>query len=141
MAKKLKHNEIKAYRESAFKKQKGIDPISLLPITDPVLDHDHKTGHIRQVLQREVNAFEGKVINAFNRYFKHLGVSKEDAVIQLVQYWGQDYSENPIHPKHLTDKDKLVRKYKRLLKQSKRESTKEKYRKLISLCQGTSSEP
>jgi len=49
----------------------------------------------------------------------------------LVEYWGQDYSENPIHPKHLTDKDKLLRKYKRLLKRSKRESTKEKYRKLI----------
>ena len=44
MAKKLKHNEIKSYRESVLKKQKGIDPISLLPITDPVLDHDHKTG-------------------------------------------------------------------------------------------------
>lgn len=131
MAKKLKHKEIKLYREAALKKQKGIDPISGLPITDPVLDHDHKTGHVRQVLQREVNAFEGKVINAFNRYFKHLGVSKEDAVIQLVEYWGQDYSENPIHPKHLTDKDKLLRKYKRLLKRSKRESTKEKYRKLI----------
>ena len=131
MAKKLKHKEIKLYREAALKKQKGIDPISGLPITDPVLDHDHKTGHVRQVLQREVNAFEGKVINAFNRYFNHLGVSKEDAVIQLVEYWGQDYSENPIHPKHLTDKDKLLRKYKRLLKRSKRESTKEKYRKLI----------
>ena len=132
MASKLKYKELKAYRDKVLNKQKGIDPISLLPITDPVLDHDHRTGHVRQVLQRETNAFEGKVINAFNRYCRHLGISKEDALIQLVEYWGQDYSENPIHPRHMTDKDKLIKKYKRLMKQSKRESTKEKYRKLIS---------
>ena len=131
MARKLKYKEIKPYRETALKKQKGIDPISGLLITDPVLDHDHKTGHVRQVLQREINAFEGKVINAFNRYFKHLGVHREEAVIRLVEYWSLDFSKNPIHPKHLTDKDKLLRKYKRLLRRSKRECTKEKYRKLI----------
>ena len=132
MASKLKYKELKAYRDNVLNKQKGIDPISLLPITDPVLDHDHRTGHVRQVLQREINAFEGKVINAFNRYCRHLGISKGKTLIRLVEYWVQDYSENPIHPRHMTDKDKLIKKYKRLMKQSKRESTKEKYRKLIS---------
>tara|TARA_R100000935_G_C2838327_1_gene169483 strand:- start:1146 stop:1553 length:408 start_codon:yes stop_codon:yes gene_type:complete len=131
MARKLKYKELKPYREAALNEQKGIDPISHLPITDPVLDHDHVTGHIRQVLQRETNAFEGKAINAFNRYCRHLGISAEDALIGLIEYWILDYSENPIHPKHLTDKDKLLRKYKRLLRRSKRECTKEKYRKLI----------
>jgi hypothetical protein len=140
MASKLKYKELKAYRDNVLNKQKGIDPISLLPITDPVLDHDHRTGHVRQVLQREINAFEGKVINAFNRYCRHLGASVEDILIGLIEYWSLDYSENPIHPRHMTDKDKLIKKYKRLMKQSKRESTKEKYRKLISLCQDTSSE-
>lgn len=139
MANKLKHKELKAYRDIVLNKQKGIDPISLLPITDPVLDHDHKTGHVRQVLQREINAFEGKVINAFNRYCRHLGASIEDVLIGLIEYWSLDYSDNPIHPRHVTEKGRLIRKYKRLMIQSKRESTKEKYRKLISLCREASS--
>jgi hypothetical protein len=132
MAKKLKHNEIKAYREELLIRQGGRDPITGLQIKDAVLDHDHVSGRVRCVLQREVNSFEGKVWNAYKRFIRPLGASYEDVLTSVIKYWKKDYSENPMHPKHLTDKDKLVRKYKRLLKQSKRESTKEKYRKLIS---------
>ena len=103
-----------------------------MQIKDAVLDHDHVSGRVRCVLQREVNSFEGKVWNAYKRFIRPLGASYEDVLIAIIEYWSKDYSSNPIHPKHLTDKDKLLRKYKRLLKQSKRESTKEKYRKLIS---------
>lgn len=131
MAKKLKHNEIKAYREELLIRQGGRDPITGLKIKDAVLDHDHVSGLVRCVLQREVNSFEGKVWNAYKRFIRPLGASYEDVLISIIEYWSKDYSANPMHPKHLTDKDKLLRKYKRLLKQSKRESTKEKYRKLI----------
>jgi hypothetical protein len=131
MAKKIKHNEIKAYREELLIRQGGRDPITGLQIKDAVLDHDHVSGRVRCVLQREVNSFEGKVWNAYKRFIRPLGASYEDVLISIIEYWSKDYSANPMHPKHLTDKDKLLRKYKRLLKQSKRESTKEKYRKLI----------
>lgn len=132
MAKKLRHNEIKSFREELLIRQGGRDPITGLQIKDAVLDHDHVSGHVRCVLQREVNSFEGKVWNAYKRFIRPLGASYEDVLISIIEYWSKDYSANPMHPKHLTDKDKLLRKYKRLLKQSKRESTKEKYRKLIS---------
>jgi len=128
---KLKQSEIKSFREELLIRQGGRDPITGLQIKDAVLDHDHVSGHVRCVLQREVNSFEGKVWNAYKRFIRPLGASYEDVLISIIEYWSKDYSANPMHPKHLTDKDKLLRKYKRLLKQSKRESTKEKYRKLI----------
>ena len=131
MAKKLRHNEIKSFREELLIRQGGRDPITGLQIKDAVLDHDHVSGRVRCVLQREVNSFEGKVWNAYKRFIRPLGASYEDVLISIIEYWSKDYSANPMHPKHLTDKDKLLRKYKRLLKLSKRESTKEKYRKLI----------
>lgn len=96
-----------------------------------VVGNCHQNGHIRAVLQREINAFEGKVINAYNRYVKHLGVSIDDTLINLLEYWQTDFSDNPIHPKHLTEDDKLIRMYKRRIKNAKRKATKDKYRALI----------
>lgn len=74
MKKRLKDSKDAAnYRNELLKKQNGIDPIIKEPITKPVLDHYHYGNqHCRQVLQNEVNAWEGKVQNSFNRYMKHL---------------------------------------------------------------------
>lgn len=74
MKKRLKDSKEAAnYRNELLKKQKGIDPIIKEPITKPVLDHYHfENQHCREVLQNEVNAWEGKVQNSFNRYMKHL---------------------------------------------------------------------
>ncbi len=133
---KLKGKDaIKIERERLLKLQKGIDPITGLKITDPVLDHNHLEGFVRSVLQREVNAFEGKVLNAYNRYIKHLGISIEDVLINLQGYWQQDYSGNAVHPKYFTPEEKerkrLLKTYKRRLKEVKRPETQQKYRDLI----------
>ena len=64
---KLKTKDIPAVRASLLKQQEGIDPITGLPIEVPCLDHDHKTGKVRGVLDRKCNAWEGKVRNAFIR--------------------------------------------------------------------------
>lgn len=128
---KLKHSDIPELRAAMLKQQGGLDPITSLRIKDPVLDHDHDTGHIRATLQRETNAFEGKVVNAFRRYMRHQGCSIEDVLINLIEYWQIDYSRNPLHPKHRTPGDKKVLDYKRRIKRAKRESTKQKYRDLI----------
>ena len=129
--KKLKQSEIKSFREKMLKAQGGQDPITGLQITDAVLDHDHASGAIRCVLQREVNAFEGKVWNAYKRFIRPLGASHEDVMIALIEYWSKDYSENPTHPKHRTEKDKVIREYRKRIKRAKLQKTKDKYRKLI----------
>lgn len=74
MKRRLKDSKDAAqYRNELLKKQKSIDPIIKEVITKPVLDHYHfENQHCREVLQNEVNAWEGKVQNAFNRYMKHL---------------------------------------------------------------------
>ena len=53
MAKKLRHNEIKSFREELLIRQGGRDPITGLQIKDAVLDHDHVSGRVRCVLQRK----------------------------------------------------------------------------------------
>ena len=129
--KKLKQAEIKPFREKMLKAQGGQDPITGLQITDAVLDHDHASGAIRCVLQREVNAFEGKVWNAYKRFIRPLGASHEDVMIALIEYWSKDYSENPTHPKHRTEKDKVIREYRKRIKRAKLQKTKDKYKALI----------
>ena len=128
---KLKQSDIKSLREELLKAQGGQDPITGLQIKNPVLDHDHASGYVRCVLQREVNSFEGKVWNAYKRFIRPLGASYEDVLIALIEYWNKDYSNNPIHPKHKTDTDKVVREYRRRIKRAKKPQTKEKYRVLI----------
>ena len=128
---KLKQSEIKSFREELLIQQGGRDPITGLQIKDAVLDHDHVSGHVRCVLQREVNSFEGKVWNAYKRFIRPLGASYEDVLVILVAYRNKDYSNNPIHPNHKTEKDKIIREYRRRIKRAKRPQTKEKYRVLI----------
>jgi len=74
MKKRLKNpTEAAAYRNELLKKQKGIDPIIGIPITKPVLDHQHSGNqHCREVLQNEVNGWEGRVVNSYRRCLGHL---------------------------------------------------------------------
>lgn len=74
MKKRLKNpKEAAAYRNELLKKQKGVDPIIGIQITKPVLDHQHSGNqHCREVLQNEVNGWEGRVVNSFKRCLGHL---------------------------------------------------------------------
>ena len=110
---RLKPKDLAAYREAKLKEQNGMDPIILKPITVPCLDHDHQRGFCRMVLQREVNAFEGKVTNAYKRYIRHLGVSLSTVLAGLMWYDQKDFSQNPLHPKHRTQDEKRERRNKR----------------------------
>ena len=117
--------ELKEYREHEVQKYQGIDPILDIKISAPCLDHDHNSGHIRMVLQREVNAFEGKVYNAYRRYIAHLGsgLSLPEVLRRLAAYHERDYSLNPLHPTHKTDDEKrLLRNKRARLKRKKARS-------------------
>lgn len=74
MKKRLKNpKEAAEYRNSLLKEQNGIDPILGIKITKPVLDHFHGSDqHCREVLQNEVNGWEGRVVNSFKRCLGHL---------------------------------------------------------------------
>jgi len=116
--------ELKEIRESRHKKQNNVCPIlkCTLPIEEMVLDHQHKKkksdepgidggGICRGVIQRQVNALEGKISNSFVR----LGLSKFGKSLPDVLRNMADYLENPpmfqeevvfIHP---SDKNAIKR--------------------------------
>ncbi|EON7637208.1 hypothetical protein FOI42_RS04365 [Escherichia coli] len=118
MKRRLKDSkEAATYRNELLKKQKGIDPIIKEPIKKPVLDHYHfENQHCREVLQNEVNAWEGKVQNSFNRYLRHLTDKPLHEVLRNLA----DYLEknNNIPPEeqviHHTALTVDVNKFKRL---------------------------
>lgn len=74
MKRRLKDSKDAAkYRNELLKEQNGIDPIIGIKITKPVLDHQHSGNqHCRQVLQNEVNGWEGRVVNSYKRCLGHL---------------------------------------------------------------------
>lgn len=112
--------EAQAHRTAVLIQQRNIDPIINKAITDPCLDHQHfGEQRCRGVLQREVNSFEGKVQNAFNRYIKHLtDESISDVLRRLADYLEQDYTQNPVHHTALTND---VNKFKRLSAQEQKQ--------------------
>lgn len=92
-------NDIKRVRDELVKKQKGIDPILKEPFKEvPCLDHSHTTQHVRAALNRNVNAFEGLVFNAYKRCLHWLTDKPlPDILRNLATYLEQDYSNNPYH--------------------------------------------
>jgi len=128
---KLLRKEIQAYRNKLLAEQDFICPLcsnSIHP-SDATLDHDHGTGHVRKVLHRSCNAAEGKILSWCRR-------TQSDNPLEflcgLTDYWVQDYRGNPTHPAHLSDEQKLIKKYRKLRKRSVRMRTKQKYTDLIT---------
>ncbi|MFT6908446.1 MAG: hypothetical protein ACJAS1_005147 [Oleiphilaceae bacterium] len=118
---KLKSTDIKQYRENSIEAQNGICPLCEGELQDSVQDHDHKSGHCRDVLCRSCNALEGKIINAINRFAK--GGNAEVFLENLVKYWSVDFSENPLHPTHKTELYKEIRATNKKIKLAKMPST------------------
>lgn len=116
---RLKTKDLAAWRQWRLEYQGGIDPIAGIKITVPCADHHHETGRLRQVLQREVNAFEGKVFNAWRRYLRHLGVPLTNAISGLLAYYDVDYSKNPLHPSHRSAEEKKTLRNKRAKRRRK----------------------
>jgi len=127
---RLHRKEIKGHRTNLLGKQGGVCPLCTLPIEleDATLDHDHSTGKVRRVLHRACNSAEGKILSWC---FRAKGNDPIILLTNLISYWEDDYTGSPIHPAHLTEEEKLLKKFRRLLRSSKRERTKQKYRDLI----------
>ena len=100
---------------------------------DAVLDHSHKSGHVRGVLHSDCNVLLGKVENYIQTRGKAIVKERRiwNALALMYNYMYANYSTLPLHPKHLTPLDKELRKARRGLRLSKKDETKEKYRNLI----------
>ena len=128
---KIGRKEVKAYREKLAKEQGWVCPLCREKMTpeSATLDHCHTHGNIRCVLCRACNAAEGKVLS----WAKRSGAEDPAAFIEnLLQYWDTDYSNNPVHPTHLTSEERLLKFYRRRLRQVKRSRTKQRYKDKIS---------
>lgn len=99
----LKSINIKNLRNQWLKEQNFLDPISKRKIKIPNLDHCHDTGFCRGVLDREENAFLGKVENAYKRFLKHKGVSIDEILLGVIEYLSSNkFGEQILHPKSVS---------------------------------------
>jgi hypothetical protein len=96
---KLKHTEIKTYREQQLKAQGELCALCGEKIDgDAVLDHDHKTGLVRRVLHRGCNALLGKIENNLAR--NKITPARLQGIAQnLITYVTAQHTEI-LHPKH-----------------------------------------
>jgi hypothetical protein len=102
--------EIKKYREDNLPEDK-LCPILKIETDRWCLDHNHKTGHTREVISQAANSFEGFVNKAFQKYCsKHTELSISEVLKNLADYYQKDYTENPLHHKIIDDlKNRLMR--------------------------------
>lgn len=115
---RLKQKELAQYRAELLKKQHSVCPLCGHKIEpeEACLDHDHGTGYIRFVLHRSCNSAEGRIVSWAKR-------SRADDPYEflrnLYDLHRKDYSSNPIHPKHLTETEKELKKLKKHQKKLK----------------------
>jgi hypothetical protein len=106
---KLSASQVKSHREDTLRNQQGRCVLCCEQVTDDaVLDHDHKTGHIRGVLHRGCNSMLGVIENNRPRYL--LGGSRLFTMLSRVEaYMKADHTGKPLHPTHRTAEQKRVR--------------------------------
>lgn len=132
---KIKQSEVAALRVEMLAEQE--DKCALCGFHceagEAALDHCHNTGRVRGVLHSSCNILLGKVENFVGRYGKRLVKFDrlEGALNSMHEYMIADYTDNPLHFKHKTEEDKLLLKYRRLKRRSKKPETKQKYEDLI----------
>ena len=111
---KLKASEVATYRGTELEAQQGHCMLcgDRIAPGEEVLDHDHKTGHVRAVLHRGCNAMLGHIEN--NRSRNMLKDARLWRFLRQVQtYITADHTGKPLHPTHRTAEEKRIRTNKR----------------------------
>ncbi len=109
---KLRYSEIKPFRDQLLVKQQGCCALcGEIVAGDEVLDHDHKTGKIRQVLHRGCNSLLGKIENNLARN-RVTAVRLRHFSANLIKYIEQEY-EDIVHPTYLTKEERKMKGYKK----------------------------
>lgn len=110
--KRIKKSQVNLLKARILKKQGGKCPLCGRPLrpTVGVLDHDHKTGQIRQVLCNNCNGMEGRVLNKVTRAKGKL--TEIEWLENLLNYWKlhQKPMWNILHYTYKTEDEKRLRK-------------------------------
>lgn len=124
--KRLKQKEIADFRTNLWELQEHICPLCHKKIEkdDAVLDHCHTTGHVRSVLHRACNSSEGRCMKWAYSSKHH---DPLDFLKNLISYHNVDYSTEPLHPKHMTENEKEIKKLTKLMRAKKKQETRDKY--------------
>lgn len=111
MSRRLKTTEVGPARDILKKRQDNICPLCLGKFTpkgkQPVLDHCHVRGYVRDVLCRNCNGLEGKVYNLARR--GQNGGTPLDWLKRLVAYHERHSTPQHggvLHPTHKTEAEK-----------------------------------
>lgn len=104
---KLKYKEVAVYRAEQLKRQQYRCALCKdLVLDDAVLDHDHKTGLIRQVLHRGCNSMLGKIENNMPR--SKMTIERlEEFAGQLIEYIKTQHTE-VLHPTYKTKEERKM---------------------------------
>ena len=108
---RLKTTQISTIRERQIVEQGGRCAICQLPITKPVLDHDHASGAVRGTLHNGCNALLGKLENNYKRY----GIISLPAFTNGVAAYLQRHTTNQtglLHPTFRTEEEKREQRNK-----------------------------
>jgi len=103
---RLKASEVAKVREELAAKQSNRCAICQLPLSRPVLDHDHSTGAVRATLHAGCNSLLGKVENNYKRY----GASNLAAFLAGTAAYLQRHTINQTGLLHNTHKDEDERR-------------------------------
>lgn len=117
---KLKQTQVKEYRERQLAQQNYCCALCGEKITEAaVLDHDHKTGLVRQVLHRGCNSLLGKIENNMPR--SQVDIHRLKGIAQnLIGYITEKHSET-LHYTHRTPEE---RKNAKLRKRARQKTAK-----------------
>lgn len=115
---RLKTTELQGARQHLLKKQGSVCPLcdgKLGPKEkQPVLDHCHVTGYVRDVLCRNCNGIEGKVFNLARRAKN--GMTELEWLERMVAYHTRHQIPQHggvLHPTHKTEAEKRLARNKK----------------------------
>ena len=118
MATKIKPKDISPVTVALLKKQGYVCPLCKGSLKanakkNPVLDHDHQTGAVRDALCRNCNGLEGKVFNLARRGAN--GRDPMEWLADVVRYWHRPKKSQHglIHPTHKTAEEKRLARNKK----------------------------
>lgn len=117
--KQLRPREVAEHRADLLAAQNGLCALCQEPIEPgkAVLDHDHSTGLVRQVLHRGCNAIEGVIVNNCAR-----NLVTPERLQKIFESWVRYHSQSGtvLHPTHRTPEQRAERIRKRAQLRRKR---------------------
>lgn len=103
-------SDIRVYREELLAAQGGVCAVTGIPLETGVLDHCHRTGQCRGVLDRQVNALEGRYLSLFkkSRLGDKYSLTFPEFLVNLGLYLQEENKPLPLHYKLMDDKRKKL---------------------------------